>query len=114
VIGVGVIIGIAISGTILQRRSLADYSSARRAVRGDIHRYERVLARGESRTAAVASLRSAGAIVESAHGDIVITVLRELQSSAQCRSLVALLHIAIDARNRVTGWESPPPHAECD
>jgi hypothetical protein len=114
VVGVGVILGIAISGTILQRRSLADFSSARGAVRGDLRRYEASLTKGESRSGAVAALRAAGAQFESARGDIVITVLRELGASGQCRSLVGTLHVRIDARDRVDGWESPPLDAECD
>ncbi len=114
VIGIGVILGVAISGTILQRRSLADYSSARSGVRNDIRRYEASLVNGESRTRAVAALQAAGAHVDSSRGDIVITVLRELASSDQCRSLVGTLHIGIDARDRVDGWESPPLDAECD
>ncbi len=114
VVGVGIILGVAISGTILQRQSLADYSRARSAVRSDIRRYEALLENGETRTRAVAALRAAGAQVDSPHGDIVITLLRELSSSAQCNSLVGVLHIGIDARDRVDGWESPPLDAECD
>lgn len=114
IIGVGVILGVAISGTIMQRRSLADYSSARSGVRGEIRRYEGLLVKGETRARAVASLRAAGAQIESAHGDIVITVLRELASSAQCRSLVGQLHVGIDQRDRVDDWEAPPLDAECD
>jgi hypothetical protein len=114
VIGVGVILGVAISGTIMQRRSLADYSSARSGVRSDIRRFEAVLVKGESRARAVATLRAAGAHVDSPHGDIVITVLRELASSAQCRSLVGQLHVGIDRHDRVDGWEAPPLDAECD
>lgn len=114
VVGIGIILGVAIVGTILQRRSLADYSSARTALRGDIGRYEKLLRAGEPRARAVSALRAAGAQVDSLHGDIVITVLRELQSSAQCRSLVGVLHVGIDVREQVTGWESPPLNAECD
>jgi hypothetical protein len=114
VIGVGVILGVAISGTIMQRRSLADYSRARSGVRGEITRYEAVLAKGESRSRAVTDLRAAGAHVESPHGDIVITVLRELAASSQCRSLVEQLHVGIDTHDRVDGWEAPPLDAECD
>jgi hypothetical protein len=113
VIGIGVILGVAISGTIMQRRSLADYSSARSAVRGEIRRYEAVLVDGESRARAVRALQAAGAQVDAPHGDLVITVLRELVSS-QCRSLVGTLHVGIDARDRVDGWEFPPLNAECD
>jgi hypothetical protein len=109
-----VIAGAAISGTIFQRRSLADYSSARSGVRSTIARYERSLRSGESRASAVTALRAAGARVDSTSGDIVITVLRELQSSSQCRSLVGQLHVGIDGRNRVASWEAPPLNAECD
>jgi hypothetical protein len=98
----------------MQRRSLADYSAARSGVRADIRRYEAILVTGESRARAVAALRAAGAHVESPNGDIVITVLRELDASSQCRSLVEQLHVAIDARDRVSGWEAPPLNAECD
>jgi len=114
VIGIGVILGVALGGTILQRRSLADYSSARNAVRSDIRRYASLLVNGEPRTRAVAALRAAGAQVESPRGDIVVTVLRELASSAQCRSVVGQLHVGIDAHDRVDGWELPPLNAECD
>jgi hypothetical protein len=114
VIGIGAILGVAISGTIMQRRSLADYSSARSGVRSEIRRYEALLVNGEPRTRAVAALRAAGAHVESPAGDIVITVLRELDSSSQCRSLVEQLHVGIDAHDRVDGWEAPPLNAECD
>jgi hypothetical protein len=114
VIGICIIVGVAIGGTVGQRRSVADFSSARSAVRGDLSRYEAVLVNGESRTRAVAALSAAGAHVESARGDIVITVLRELAASGQCRSLVGTLHVGIDGRNRVAGWESPPLNAECD
>lgn len=114
VVGIGVILGVAITGTIMQRRSLADYSSARSAVRATIHRYESVLRTGEPRRRAVEALREAGADVRGEPGDIVITVLRELQASAQCRSLVGQLHVGIDANGRVTGWEAPPLDAECN
>jgi hypothetical protein len=114
VIGIGVILGVAISGTIMQRRSLADYSSAHSGVRSEIRRYEAVLSKGETRARAVAALHAAGAHVESPRGDIVITVLRELAASSQCRSLVGQLHVGIDADDRVDGWESPPLNAECD
>jgi hypothetical protein len=114
VIGIGIILGVAISGTILQHRSLADYARARSGVRSEIHRYEALLVNGESRTRAAAALRAAGARVESSRGDIVITILRELGSPGQCRSLVGVLHIGIDTHGRVDGWESPPPNAECD
>lgn len=114
VISVGIILAVAISGTILQRRSLADYSRARGAVRSDIRRYEALLENGESRARAVAALRAAGAHVDSPRGDIVITLLQELGSSPECRSLVGVLHIGIDANDRVNGWESPPLNAECD
>jgi len=113
VIGIGVILGVAISGTIMQRRSLADYSSARSGVRSEIRRYEALLVKGESRARAAAALRGAGAQIESPTGDIVITVLRELAASSQCRSLVGQLHVDIDAQDHVDGWESPPLNAEC-
>jgi hypothetical protein len=114
VIGIGIILGVAISGTILQRESLADYSRARSAVRSDIHRFEALLHSGESRSRAVADLRAAGARFDSGQGDIVITLLRELGSAGQCRSLVGVLHVGIDAHDRVAGWESPPFDTECD
>lgn len=114
VIGMAVILGFAIGGTIQQRASLADFSAAQNGVRGDIRRYEALLVNGESRSRAAAALEAAGAEVESPHGDIVVTVLRELAAPGECRSLVGQLHVGIDAHDRVDGWESPPPHAECD
>jgi len=114
VVGVGVILGVAISGTIMQRRSLADYSQARTSVREELRRYEQLLVEGEPRTRAIAVLRSAGADVTPARGDIVVTVLRKLNASAQCRSLVGQLHVSVDPNGRVAGWEFPPLDAECD
>ena len=114
VMGIGLILGVAISGTIMQRRGLADYSRARSGVRDDIRRYESLLIRGETRTLAASALQAAGAEIESRHGDIVVTVLRELAASGQCRSLVGQLHVTIDARDRVAVWESLALDAECD
>jgi hypothetical protein len=114
VIGIGVILGVAISGTVMQRRGLADYSRARSGVRDELRRYEAVLVDGEPRARAVAVLRAAGADIGPSRGDIVVTVLRELNASAQCQSLVGQLHVAIDASGRVAGWEVPPLNAECD
>lgn len=114
VVGIGLILGVAISGTIMQRRGLADYSRARSGVRADIRRYESLLVRGEPRAQAAGALRAAGAEIDARHGDIVVTVLRELAASDQCRSLVEQLHVSIDARDRVAGWEAPPLDAECD
>jgi hypothetical protein len=114
VIGIAVILGFAIVGTLLQRASLSNFSAARNGVRSDIRRYEALLVNGESRSRAAAALRAAGAEVESPQGDIVVTVLRELDAPGECRSLVGQLHVGIDAHDRVDGWESPPPHAECD
>jgi hypothetical protein len=113
-LGTAVILSFAIGGTFAQRRSLANYANARSAVRGDIRRYEALLVNGESRSRAAAALRSAGAHIESPRGDIVITVLRELGAPGQCRSVVGQLHVGIDARDRVEGWESPPLDTECD
>jgi hypothetical protein len=44
----------------------------------------------------------------------VITVLRELGAPSRCRSLVGVLHVGIDAHDRVDGGETPPLDAECD
>jgi hypothetical protein len=114
IIGIAVILGFAIGGTILQKRSLANYAQARTAVDGDIRRYEAMLVRGEPRARAAAALIAAGAHIDSPHGDIVVTVLRELGAPGQCRSLVGQLHVTIDEHDRVDGWESPQPNAECD
>ncbi len=114
VIGTGVILGVATSGTIMQRESAADFSRARGAVHERIRRYEALLVTGESRERAVSALRAAGAEVESQRGDIVVTVLRELTSASPCRSMVGVLQVGIDANDRVVFWESPPLNAECD
>jgi hypothetical protein len=98
----------------MQRRGLAEYSRARSGVRAEIRRYESLLVRGETRARAAAALQAAGAEVESPHGDIVVTVLRELAASDQCRSLVGQLHVTIDTHDRVDSWEAPPLNAECD
>jgi hypothetical protein len=109
-----VIVAVAARGTLLQRRSLADYDRARSALRSDIARYEGLLVKGEKRSRAAAALQAAGAQIESPRGDIVITVLQELGASSKCRSLVGMLHVGIDSDDRVDGWETPPLDAECD
>jgi hypothetical protein len=109
-----VIVAVAARGTLLQRRSLADYDRARSALRSDIARYEGLLVKGEKRSRAAAALQAAGAQIESPRGDIVITVLQELGASSKCRSLVGMLHVGIDWNDRVEGWETPPLDAECD
>ncbi|GAC1431527.1 MAG: hypothetical protein NVSMB5_25490 [Candidatus Velthaea sp.] len=113
--GILIILGTAVGGTVLQRRSVADYSSARVAVLTTLHRYAAVLHTGESHGDAVRGLRAAGADVPpvSAPGDIVVTVLRELHDSPRCRSVVGQLHVSIDAQSRVSGWEIPVNTA-CD
>lgn len=114
VVGAVIIVSFAVRGTLLQRGSLGEYTRARSAVRGDIARYEALLVNGESRARAAAALQAAGAHIESPRGDIIITVLRELGAPSRCRSLVGILHVGIDTRDRVSGWESPPLDAECD
>jgi hypothetical protein len=109
-----IIVAVAARGTLLQRRSLADYDRARSALRSDIARYEGLLVKGEKRSRAAAALQAAGAQIESPRGDIVITVLQELGASSKCRSLVGMLHVGIDSNDRVDGWETPPLDAECD
>jgi hypothetical protein len=109
-----VIVAVAARGTLLQRRSLADYDRARSALRSDIARYEGLLVKGEKRSRAAAALQAAGAQIESPRGDIVITVLQELGASSKCRSLVGMLHVGIDWNDCVEGWETPPLDAECD
>jgi hypothetical protein len=109
-----IIVAVAARGTLLQRRSLADYDRARSALRSDIARYEGLLVKGEKRSRAAAALQAAGAQIESPRGDIVITVLQELGASSKCRSLVGMLHVGIDSDDRVDGWETPPLDAECD
>jgi hypothetical protein len=109
-----IIVAVAARGTLLQRRSLADYDRARSALRSDIARYEALLVKGEKRSRAAAALQAAGAQIESPRGDIVITVLQELGASSKCRSLVGMLHVGIDSNDRVDGWETPPLDAECD
>ncbi len=114
IIGIGVILGAAISGTIMQRRGLADYSQARSGVRAELRLYEQLLVDGEPRARAITVLRAAGADISPSPGDIIVTVIRELNVSAQCRSLVGVLHVGIDEHGRVSGWEVPPLNAECD
>src|SRR5450755_2486441 len=98
-----IIVAVAARGTLLQRRSLADYDRARSALRSDIARYEGLLVKGEKRSRAAAALQAAGAQIESPRGDIVITVLQELGASSKCRSLVGMLHVGIDWNDRVEG-----------
>jgi hypothetical protein len=114
VFGSALIVGVAIRGTVLQNRSLADYDRTRGALQAEIARYEGVLVNGESRSQAVAALTGAGAQIDSTHGDIVVTILRELGASSRCHSLVGVLHVEIDAHERVDGWESPALGAECE
>ena len=113
--GILIILGTAVGGTVLQRRSVADYSAARVAVVSTLKRYAAVLRTGETRSDAVRELRAAGADVPplAAPGDIVVTVLRELRDSPRCRSVVGQLHVSIDAHSRVSAWETPVNTA-CD
>ncbi len=108
------IIGAAVNGTVSQRRSRADYARTRSAITTEISRFESLLVNGESRTRAAADLHRAGATLASTQGDIVITVVRELNGSSQCRSLAGQLHVSVDARNHVSGWKAPGLDAECD